>query len=163
MEATRNQQYFDTKTDDELDVLVANAAGLTLKSLAGEGGWVDSKGALIHLQSEFKPTSRANFALSLLHELAADGNVIALNTADVMTKEDVISIGGFPKKGTMEFPIVISPVSDVADFGVFRKTILRSISIFYIMHKNATQEILESIFEKVEGDPSDPKSVASYE
>ena len=160
MEATRNQQYFDTKTDDELDVLVANAAGLTLKSLAGEGGWVDSKGALIHLQSEFKPTSRANFALSLLHELAADGNVIALNTADVLTKEDCISIGGFPKEGNMEFPIVISAISDVADFAIFRKTILRSISIFYIMHKNAR---LESIFEKVEGNPSDPKRVASYE
>ena len=137
---TFTQQYFDTKTDDELDVLAAEASGLTYQNLAGEKVWVDDTGAIIHFASEFKPTSKTNFALTLLHELATSGSVLAINTADIMTKEDCISVGGFPKDGDSEFPVVIMPMENNPEFGVFRKTILRAISIFYIMHRNMSDE-----------------------
>jgi len=142
---TYKQQYFETKSDTELDVLVAESYGLTYKNLAGEGVWVDKTGAIIHLVSEFKPTSNTNFALTLLHELAIEGNVLAINTADVITKEDCISIGGFPKDGDSEFPVVIMPMENNPNFGTFRKTILRAISIFYIMHRNMSTNRAEEI------------------
>ena len=38
MEIQWTQEYYAQKSDEELDVLVAEAAGLKLSSLAGEGG-----------------------------------------------------------------------------------------------------------------------------
>ena len=140
MQVGWNQEYYKTKTDEELDVLVAEAAGLKLSSLAGEGGWVDSTGALIHLQSEFHPTSKTNYALTLLQEIAADGNGLAINTADVMSKSFGIIIGGFPFEGEEPLPMVQTPIEDINNFGEFRKAFLRSICVFYVMYKHSMED-----------------------
>jgi len=134
------QEYYKTKSDEELDVLVAEAAGLKLSSLAGEGGWVDSTGALIHLQSEFHPCSKMNYGLELLREVAADGNGLAINTADVMSKTFGILIGGFPFEGEEQLPMVQTQIEDINDFGEFRKAFLRSIAIFFIMYKHSREK-----------------------
>ena len=139
MEITFNATYYATKTDNELDSLVAEASGLELRSLAGEGGWVDKDGALCHLQAEFCPTSNANFALELLREVSADGNGLAINTADVNTKTPGILIGGFPFDGENEIPIMFTEIEDINDFGEFRKNLLRSICIFFILYKNSRE------------------------
>ena len=133
------QEYFKTKTDDELDVLVAQTAGLELRSLGGEGGWVDNTGALTHLQTEFHPSSKMNYALDLLREVAADGNGLAINTADVMSKSFGILIGGFPFEGEEPLPMVQTPIEDINDFGEFRKAFLRSICVFFIMYRNSRE------------------------
>ena len=137
------QDYYLTKSDSELDALCAEAAGLKLSSLAGEGGWVDDTGALIHLQSQFKPTSDTNFCLDLLREVAAEGNGIAINSADVMTKQYGWIIGGFPFEGNAPLPMVRSMTEDADDFGVFRKNFLRSICVFYILYKHSKEEQYE--------------------
>jgi len=133
------QEYYAQKSDSELDVLVAEAAGLKLSSLAGEGGWVDNTGALIHLASEFHPCSKANYALALLQEVAADGNGLAINTADVMSKTHRIILGGFPFKGEAQLPMAQMPIEDINDFGEFRKAFLRSICVFYVMYKHSKE------------------------
>ena len=140
MDINFTQEYYAQKTDEELDALVAEAAGLKLSSLAGEGGWVDSTGALIHLASEFHPASKTNYALTLLQEVAADGNGLAINTADVMSKSFGIIIGGFPFDGEEPLPMVQTPIEDINDFGEFRKAFLRSIAIFYVMYKHSREE-----------------------
>ena len=140
MDINFTQAYYKTKTDEELDVLVAEAAGLKLSSLAGEGGWVDNTGALIHLQYEFHPTSKTNYALTLLQAIAADGNGLAINTADVMSKGFGIIIGRFPFEGEEPLPMVQTPIEDINDFGEFRKAFLRSICVFFIMYKNSMEE-----------------------
>ena len=140
MEIQWTQEYYAQKSDEELDVLVAEAAGLKLSSLAGEGGWVDSTGALIHLASEFHPTSKTNYALALLQEIAADGNGLAINTADVMSKSFGIILGGFPFEGEEPLPMVQTQIEDINDFGEFRKAFLRSIAIFYVMYKHSREE-----------------------
>lgn len=134
-----NQEYYAEKSDSELDVLVAEAAGLKLSSLAGEGGWVDSSGALIHLASEFAPTSKMNYAFELLRGVAADGNGLAINTADVVSKSHGIILGGFPFEGEEPLPMVQAPIEDINDFGEFRKAILRSICVFYVLYKNSRE------------------------
>ncbi len=140
MEITFTVDYYKQKSDEELDVLVAEAAGLELRSLGGEGGWVDKDGALVHLQSAFHPTSNNNFALELFREVSADGNGLAINTADSMTKTPGILIGGFPFDGEKELPILFTEIEDMNDFGEFRKTLLRSFCIFYVLYKNSREE-----------------------
>jgi len=132
-------EYYKQKTDNELDSLVAEASGLELRSLAGEGGWVDKDGALVELQTEFHPTSQANVAINLLREVSADGNGLAINTADVNTKTPGILIGGFPFDGENELPIMFTEIEDINDFGEFRKNLLRSICIFFILYKNSRE------------------------
>ena len=139
MQITYAQEFCDTKSDEELDALVAEASGLTLRIHSGEGGWVDSEGALIHLQTEFHPTANANFALELLREVSADGNGLAINTASVNTKTPGILIGGFPFDGEKEVPIMFTEIEDMNDFGEFRKALLRSICIFYVMYRNSRE------------------------
>ena len=139
MEIKWTKEYYAEKSDEEIDVLVAEAAGLEARSLAGEGGWVDKEGTLIHLQSEFHPTSKMNYALDLLREIAAEGNGLALNTADSMSKTHGILIGGFPFEGNIPLPMVITPIEDMNNFGEFRKTFLHSIAIFYIMYKHSRE------------------------
>ena len=139
MDITFNAAYYQTKTDDELDVLVAEASGLELRSLGGEGGWVDKDGVLVELQSEFHPTSQANCAIDLFREVSADGNGLAINTADVNTKTPGILIGGFPFDGEKELPIMFTEIEDINDFGEFRKALLRSFCIFYVLYKNSRE------------------------
>ena len=139
MDINFTQAYYETKTDEELDALVAEAAGLTLSSLAGEGEWVDNTGVLIHLASEFTPTSKTNYALTLLQEIAADGNGLAINTADVMSKSFGIILGGFPFEGEEPLPMVQTSIEDINNFGEFRKAFLRSICIFFIMYKHSKE------------------------
>ena len=132
-----SQRYYMGKTDEELDVLVAKAAGFKLSSFQGEGGWLDSEGALVQLESEFHPTSKTNFALELFREIAADGNGLALNTADALTKKDMFLFGGFDKNAETTLPLISFEIKDIGDFGSFRKTLLRGLCIFYIMYKNS--------------------------
>ena len=139
MKITFNAAYYATKTDNELDSLVAEASGLELRSLNGEGGWIDKDGVLAELQTEFRPTSQANVAINLLREVSADGNGLAINTADVNTKTPGILIGGFPFDGEKEIPIMFTEIEDINDFGEFRKNLLRSIAIFYILYKNSRE------------------------
>ena len=131
------QKYYLDKTDEELDALVAEAAGLTLKYMSGEGGWLDHEGVLVHLATEFKPTSRANYALDLLREVVAEGNIVTFNSADIMTKTNTIIFGGVDKSESMEIPVFADDLNDPNDFEEFRKKWLRGICIFYIMYKNA--------------------------
>ena len=139
MDVKFNQQYLDTKTDEELDVLVAQAMGLELRSMAGEGGWVDSEGALIHLQHDYHPTAKMNYALELIQLVAMEGNGLAINTSEPVTKQDLILIGGFPKVGEEPLPLLGFPIEDITDFGKFRKTWLRAIAVFFIMYKSSRQ------------------------
>ena len=139
MSEQQNFEYYQSKTDEELDVLVAEAAGLKLAYLSNEGGWLDSNGVLVHLKSEFHPTSKTNYAIELLREVAAEGNGVAINTADIITQANAITIGGFPFSSGVELPLITNPVDDINSFGDFRKTFLRSICIFYILYKNSRE------------------------
>jgi len=139
MEVQWTVEYFKLKTDNELDSLVAEASGLRLRSMGGEGGWVDKDGVLVELQTEYHPTSQANVAINLLREVSADGNGLAINTADVNTKTPGILIGGFPFDGENEIPIMFTEIEDMNDFGEFRKALLRSICIFYVMYRNSRE------------------------
>jgi len=129
------QAFYENKTDEELDVLVAEAAGLVYANTSGVGAWLDEFGAIIHLESEFKPTSKMNVALSLFQEIAAEGNGLAINTADVITKKNTMMFGGFDKKEVNPLPLLYFEISDICDFCEFRKTFLRGVSIFYILYK----------------------------
>ena len=139
MEVKWGVEYYKRRSDEELDALVAEASGLELRSMGGEGGWVDKDGVLAELQTEFHPTSQANVAIELLREVSADGNGLAINTADVNTKTPGILIGGFPFDGEKELPIMFTEIEDINDFGEFRKNLLRSICIFYVMYKNSRE------------------------
>jgi len=139
MDVKFTQSYYETKTDEELDVLVAEAMGLELRSLSGEGGWVDNEGTLVHLQHEYHPASKMNYALELLQLVAMEGNGLAINTSEPLTKTDMVLIGGFPKEGKEPLPLLGFPIEDISDFGKFRKTWLRAICIFYIMYKNSKE------------------------
>jgi len=75
----------------------------------------------------------------LLREVSADGNGLAINTADVNTKTPGILIGGFPFDGENEIPIMFTEIEDINDFGEFRKNLLRSICIFFILYKNSRE------------------------
>jgi hypothetical protein len=133
-----NVDPFSGLSDEELDYLVAEAAGLNLSViLGGEQGWVDSEGVLVHLKSEFSPTSKMNFALDLFWQIAEDNNGLAINTCDPITLESAISIGGFNKSSdnTVQLPFVRINTNDEDGFGGFRKALMRAICSFFVLYK----------------------------